>query len=248
MPLAPQTLGRRTVRRLVLGLAMAAAVAQAAGQTRPLRKALAERLPQLPPVVKIDRTPLPGVFEVVLEDGSLIYSDAAGDFILQGSLIDTRRRTDLTEQRLQQINAIRFDQLPLRDAFVVQRGKGTRQIAVFEDPHCGFCKRFERDLAGVDDIKVHVFLYPVLGPPSKAMARQIWCSPDRAGAFMNWMLHDQQPADVQCDDAALARNLEFGRKARITGTPTIIFADGTRVPGALPAARVEERLRAASGR
>jgi thiol:disulfide interchange protein DsbC len=209
---------------------------------------LSERLPQLPPVATVQRTPMSGVFEVLLQDGTLIYSDAAGNFILQGTLIDTRRRVDLTEQRLQQLTAVRFDQLPLQDAFVIQRSKGTRQLAVFEDPHCGFCKRFEADLARIEDIKVYVFLYPVLGASSKTLARQIWCTRDRADAFLKWMLHDQPPPDVPCDDAALARNLEFGRKARINGTPTLIFADGTRVPGALPSARVEELLRAASGR
>ena len=237
-----------TLRQYGFGLALAIAAAQAAAQPETLRKALSERLPQLPPVVGVERTPMPGVFEVLLQDGTLIYSDAAGNFILQGSLIDTRRRIDLTEQRHNQLTAVRFDQLPLQDAFVIQRGKGTRQVAVFEDPHCGFCKRFERDLARIDDVKVHVFLYPVLGPPSRAMARQIWCSRDRADTFLKWMLHDQPPPEAQCDDAALVRNLEFGRKARIHGTPTVIFADGTRVPGAIPANRIEELLRSSAGR
>jgi thiol:disulfide interchange protein DsbC len=124
----------------------------------------------------------------------------------------------------------------------VVRGNGKRKLAVFQDPNCGYCKRFERDLQKVDNITIHMFLFPVLGPDSADKSRNIWCARDKGKAWLDWMVRDQLPAAASCDAAALARNLEFGKKHKITGTPTLVFADGTRVPGAIGAPQVEKLL------
>jgi len=126
------------------------------------------------------------------------------------------------------------------------RGNGKRKLAVFEDPNCGYCKQFERDLKTVDNVTVYLFLYPVLGPDSNVKSRDIWCSKDKAKTWADWMTAGVKPETGSCDTAALQRNIEFGRKYNITGTPTLIFADGTRAPGAIPAAQVEKQLSAAN--
>ena len=134
------------------------------------------------------------------------------------------------------------ERLPKLPAFTIVRGNGKRKMAVFEDPNCGYCKRFERDLTKIDNVTVHVFLYPILSADSGEKSRNIWCAKDKGKTFLDWMVKDVIPPAVQCDAAAVARNFEFGKKARITGTPTIIFADGSRVPGAIGADRVEKLL------
>jgi thiol:disulfide interchange protein DsbC len=211
-------------------------------QEATIRKNLAERLPNLPKIDEISKTPMPGLFEVRFNGTDLFYTDAQGNFLLQGSLIDTRSRVDLTEQRVNKLTAIAFADLPIKDAFTIVRGNGKRKMAVFEDPNCGYCKRFERDLAKIDNVTVHLFLYPILGADSAEKSRNIWCAKDKGKAWNDWMLEDITPAEAKCDTAPLQRNVEFGRKARITGTPTIIFADGSRVPGAIPADRIEKFL------
>ncbi|WP_291009660.1 DsbC family protein [Hydrogenophaga sp.] len=211
-------------------------------QEATIRKNLAERLPNLPKIDEISKTPMPGLFEVRFNGTDLFYTDAQGNFLLQGSLIDTRSRVDLTEQRVNKLTAIAFDDLPIKDAFTLVRGNGKRKMAVFEDPNCGYCKRFERDLATIDNVTVHLFLYPILGADSVEKSRNIWCAKDKGKAWTDWMVKDITPAAAECNTAALERNVEFGRKARITGTPTIIFADGSRVPGAIPADRIEKFL------
>jgi thiol:disulfide interchange protein DsbC len=113
---------------------------------------------------------------------------------------------------------------------------------VFEDPNCGFCKRFERDLQKVDNITIHMFLYPILGGDSPEKSRNVWCTKDRGKAWHEMMVMDKAPAASKCDAGAVDRNIEFGRKYKITGTPTLFFADGSRVPGAIPAAQVEKLL------
>jgi thiol:disulfide interchange protein DsbC len=134
----------------------------------------------------------------------------------------------------------------VQDAFKIVRGNGKRKLAVFEDPNCGYCKHFEKDLRNVDNVTVYLFLYPVLGPDSNVKSRNIWCSKDRAKAWGDWMLGDVKPesAAAACDSAAVDRNIAFGRKYNINGTPTLLFADGTRVPGAVPAAQVEKQFAA----
>jgi thiol:disulfide interchange protein DsbC len=130
----------------------------------------------------------------------------------------------------------------LKDAFTVVRGNGKRKMAVFEDPNCGYCKRFERDLQKVSDVTVYMFLYPILSPDSTEKSKSIWCAKDKGKAWQDMMVRDQSIAKGSCDTAAIDRNLAFGKKHKITGTPTIFFADGSRVPGAIAAAQVEKQL------
>jgi thiol:disulfide interchange protein DsbC len=211
-------------------------------QEATIRKNLTERLPKLPPIDEISKTPMEGVYEVRVNQSEIFYTDAQGNYLLQGNLIDVRAQEDLTEKRQAKLTEIDFKDLPLKDAFTLVRGNGKRKIAVFEDPNCGYCKRFERDLLKVDNVTVHVFLYPILSQDSSDKSRNIWCAKDKSKAFLDWMIKDIPPPAATCDSSALARNVEFGKKSRITGTPTLIFAHGARVPGAIGADRVEKLL------
>ncbi len=174
--------------------------------------------------------------------GEVFYTDEKTSFLLLGSLIDTKTRENVTEARQRKLSAIKFDALPFDAAIKVVRGNGSRKIAVFEDPNCGYCKRFERDLAGVNDLTMYVFLYPILSPDSAEKSKAIWCAPDRAKAWLDYMLKDATPSGSTACETPLDRNLAFGRDKKISGTPTIFFEDGERVPGAIPVAALEKRL------
>ena len=237
----PQGPDMKPIRTTLLAL-LAATSLHALAQEAAIRKNLAERLPNLPKIEEVSKTPMPGLYEVRVNHSDIFYTDEKGDFLIQGSLIDTKARVDLTEQRLDKLTAIEFKDLPLKDSFTIVRGNGKRKVAVFEDPNCSFCKKFERDLTKVDNVTVHVFLYPILSQDSADKSRNIWCAKDKAKAFLDWMVKDLTPPAANCDTSALARNFEFGKKNRITGTPTLIFANGTRVPGAIGADRVEKLL------
>jgi len=220
-------------------LAMAAGAQEAA-----IRQALAQRLPQLKAVDEIKPAGVSGLYEVRVNGSEIYYTDAKGDFLIDGQIIETKTRRNITEDRIAKLTAIPFDSLPIKDAFTLVRGNGQRKMAVFEDPNCGYCKRFERDLQKVDNVTVYLFLYPVLGPDSVKKSQDIWCAKDRAVAWQDWMLRDQPAgaANAACDTAAIARNVELGRKYKITGTPTLLFVNGARVPGAVDNARVEQAL------
>jgi thiol:disulfide interchange protein DsbC len=222
---------------LVSGLLAGMANAQEAA----IRKNLPERLPQMGKIDEVTKTPMPGLFEVRVGT-DVYYSDAEGNFLFHGQLIDTRQQRNLTEERTEKLLAIDFSALPLKDAFTIVRGTGKRKLAVFEDPNCGYCKRFERDLQKVDNITVYMFLYPILGADSADKSRNIWCARDKGKVWQDLMVRDQAVPSASCDTGAVARNVEFGRKHKITGTPTLVFADGTRVPGAIASTQVEKLL------
>lgn len=221
----------------LLGLAQA--------QEATIRKNLAERLPNLPKIEEVSKTPMAGLYEVRVNQSDIFYTDSEGQFLIQGVLVDTKGRVNLTEQRIEKLSAtpIAFDSLPLKDAFTTVRGNGKQKIAVFSDPNCGFCKRQERDMAKLTDVTIYTFLLDLLGPDSKIKAGHIWCAKDRSATYGAWMVGGTTPAAANCDTSAIDRNREFARRNGITGTPTSFLADGTRIRGA-DFKRIEQALSA----
>lgn len=228
--------------RALIAAALLLMGGSAMSQEATLRKNLAERIPQLQKIDEVTKSPIPGLYEIRANGTDIFYSDAEGNFLIQGSVIDTRQQRNLTEERIEKLTAINLDELSLKDAFTIVRGNGKRKLVVFEDPNCGYCKRFERDLQKVDNVTVHMFLYPILGPDSLEKSRSVWCAKDRGKAWLDWMVRDQPLTPGTCDISAIQRNVEVGRRHRITGTPTLLFANGTRVPGAIDAKQIEKFL------
>ncbi|MBU6258134.1 MAG: DsbC family protein [Burkholderiales bacterium] len=243
-----------TDRLLRLLLAAAAALFAALpvqaqeAQEAAIRKVLTARLPQLK-VDEVTRTAVPGIYEVRYGGTEILYTDEHADYVFTGSMVDTKTRADLTEQRIAKLTAVDFDKLPFKDSMVFRQGSGARKMAVFVDPNCGFCKRFERDLVQLKDVTIYTFMIPILSADSITKARDIWCSKDPAHTWRAWMLDGQAPMRMMgntCDTSALDRNLAFAQKEHINGTPSVFFADGTRKPGAMSGAEVEKLLVATS--
>ncbi|NBW48821.1 MAG: DsbC family protein [Betaproteobacteria bacterium] len=234
---------------VTLGLALAALTTGATAQEAAIREAISKRVPQLKAIDEVRPSKIPGLYEVRVNGAEIYYTDAKGNYLIQGNMFETKGLRNLTEERINKLTAIKFDTLPFKDAFTIVRGNGSRKLAVFEDPNCGYCKRFERDLQKIDNVTVYMFLYPILGPDSNEKAKALWCSKDKAVAWQDWMLRDQPApaAAAMCDTTPLARNVEFGKTYRIQGTPTLLFEDGNRVPGAIDAQQIEKHLKDAKG-
>jgi thiol:disulfide interchange protein DsbC len=232
------------LRRLALALLALSLPLGGFAQEASIRKNLSERYPELKAIDEVSKSPLAGLYEVRVNGSELYYTDAQANYLVVGNLYDTKLRRNLTEERVEKLTAIKFDSLPFKDAFTIVRGNGERKLAVFEDPNCGYCKRFERDLQNVNNVTVYMFLYPILGQDSVDKSKAIWCAKDRGLAWLDWMVREQAiPNAIQmCDTNTLKRNVELGRAYKINGTPTLIFVDGTRVPGAIDAKQIEKRL------
>ena len=213
------------------------------GAEQQIRAELKKQLPEAT-IDTVRKVPYGNLYEVVA-NGEIFYTDDKGSFILLGPIIDLKTKENVTDARLRQVNAVKFDALNFGNAIKIVRGNGSRKLAIFEDPNCGYCKRFERDLLGISDVTVYVFLYPILSPDSVEKSRAVWCAPDRGKAWLDIMTRDAAaPAAGTCN-TPLDENLAYGREKKINGTPTLIFENGERIPGAMPAADIEKRLVAA---
>lgn len=184
-----------------------------------------------------------GLYEIYA-DGNILYTDEKMTAFLAGAqLIDGKSMKNVTEERMHKLTAITFSELPFERAIKQVRGDGKRVLATFEDPNCGYCKRLAKDLQKLDNVTIYTFLLPILSEDSLKKSKQIWCSADRAKSWNEWMVDGKAPTGKDdCDTSAVTKNQEFGRRLNINGTPTVFFADGQRVPGAIPVAKIEQKL------
>jgi thiol:disulfide interchange protein DsbC len=203
-----------------------------------VKKAVEARLGKVEKMVK---APMAGIWEVTV-DGQIFYADDKAGYILFGNLLDMKTGKNLTAER-------QFNSLPLELAVKQVRGSGKNVMVTFEDPNCGYCKKLAKDILNLKDVTVYTFLYPVLGDDSYEKSKAIWCAPDKAKAWTDWMTAGKAlPAiPAKCDTAGLDKSAQLGRKLRINGTPAIFFAGGERVGGYIPVAEIEKRFAPSGG-
>ena len=193
----------------------------------------------------IRKSGVPGLYEIQAGD-KLFYTDAEVSHVIIGKIIDVKAGKDLTQERRQQLSAIKFSDLPLELAVKQVRGNGKRVFATFEDPNCGYCRKLAKEMAGLTDVTIYTFLYPILAPDSFDKSKAIWCSEDRARSWIGWMLDGTSPVENACDSSVIDKVVALGQKLKISGTPTIFMANGERITGAIPVAQLEKSLGAAN--
>ncbi len=203
-----------------------------------VQKKFIERFGNMP--VKNVRPTAFGLFEVQLGN-DLIYTDADVNFIFDGHVIDAATRRDLTQARLDELSAVDFKSLPFDLAIKQVRGDGKRQVAIFEDPNCGYCKKLRQNIDDIDNITVYTFMLPILSDDSTQKVKNVWCAKDRGTTWDNWMLMGTTPPKLNCD-VPIQKMLDLAKSLQVQGTPAIFFADGTRVPGAISKEEFEKRL------
>lgn len=200
---------------------------------------LGANAPKVDNVRKLDTL---GLYEVQL-DGELIYTDEKVTFVVLGDIVDTKTRKNITEERKQKLSQIKFSDLPFDLAVKQVKGNGKRVLATFEDPECGYCKKLAKELKAVTDVTIYTFIYPIF-PKSGDISKAIWCAPDRTKAWNDYMLNGTAPAAAaaKCDTSGIEKVTALGHNLNIRGTPALFFADGSRLPGYLPAAPLEKAL------
>ena len=220
-----------------------------------IRAGVAKKFPKAN-IESVTRTPHLGLYELVV-DGQLVYTDEDFNYLIDGSIIDTKSMTNVTAVRQRDLEELKlkklafpFENLPFELAIKKVKGDGSRKFAVFSDPDCPYCKRLERDLVKVDNVTIYVFLYPLaeLHPKAPEVARAIWCSGERVKAWDEYMLKGVIPKAAGTCANPVDKLVEFGKSKQISGTPTIFFADGKRVPGAIPVDQIEDNLAKAQTR
>jgi thiol:disulfide interchange protein DsbC len=204
-----------------------------------IRKSLQSKFPGIGKLEHIVKTPYSGLYEVVIDD-QLLYTDANGEYIFEGSVIDAKSRRDLSGERRRVLFAIDFDKLPLELAVKKVKGDGKRKLAIFTDPNCTFCRRLEKELSGVTDVTLYFFMYPIF-PGSDEIVRNVLCSKNPIKAWDDWMLSNIVPAKAVCATQT-AKVLALGQKLHVSGTPNLIFGNGIQSPGFLPREELEKNL------
>jgi thiol:disulfide interchange protein DsbC len=191
----------------------------------------------------ISKTPYFGLYEVQFDD-QLVYTDAKVTYIVVGSIYDAATKKNLTEAKQREYSRISFDSLPLDLAFKRVKGNGARKLAIFSDPDCPYCARLEQELKGIDNVTIYTFLYPIdqLHPDAGRKAKVIWCSLDPVKAWDQFFDSRVLPKNNGDCDNPVAATRELGQKLRVTATPTLVFADGTIIPGALPVPQLEAEI------
>jgi len=223
----------------LLALFLLVAFSTAHAGENEIRQSLQSKLPNIGKLEHIVKTPYAGLYEVVIGD-QLLYTDEQGLYMFDGSVIEVKSRSDLTEQRRHQLFAVEFDQLPLELAVKKVKGNGKRKMAYFTDPNCGYCKRLEKELAKVNNVTLYLFLYPIF-EGSDEIVRNVRCADNPVKAWDDLMLKDIAPASATCKTPT-DKVMALGVKMRVNGTPNLIFGDGMQVPGFMPAQEIEKRL------
>ena len=205
-----------------------------------IRQSLQNKFPNIGKIEHVVKTPYSGLYEVVLGD-QLLYTDAKGEYLFDGHVIELKNRRDLTEERRRVLFAIDFDKLPLDIAIKRVKGDGSRRMAYFTDPNCGYCRKLEKELSKVNNVTLYMFIGPIFSPASEELVRNVKCAKDPLKAWSELMLNGNAPANASCDtknDKVMA----LAKKMNVNGTPNLIFGDGTQVPGYLPAENLEKYL------
>lgn len=223
----------------ILALVLAATLcATAFADEASVQKAIQARVGNVP-VRSVVKTPFPGLYEVVLGDYNIVYTDEKVSYLFSTgdsgvALIDLKSGRNLTDERMKQLLTIKFEDLPLDAAIKTVHGAGKRVFATFEDPNCPYCKRLWQEMAKLDNVTIYTFLYPILSPDSVAKAKAIWCSKDRSRAWVDHMLTASMPAPGADCSNPIEKNVALGQRLRVTGTPTMFFTNGERLVGARP--------------
>ena len=213
------------------------------GEAAQVKKLLEQKF-QGAVVTSITKTPYFGLYEAMFDE-QLVYTDAKVTYVMVGNVYEAATRKNLTDARMRELSRIAFDSLPFELAMKKVKGNGERRLAIFSDADCPFCARLETELKNIDNVTIYTFLYPIdqLHPDAARKSRIIWCAPDRVKAWDAFFASGTLPANNGDCDNPLAATSVLGQKLKVSATPTLVFADGSIVPGALPAQKLEAEIR-----
>lgn len=244
---------KRLVHACSIAIALCAAlgvsIARATdGASSTLMQTLQKRFPTVR-INSVQPSPVPGLYQVIAGD-QVVYTDASGDHMIVGRMMDTKTRQDMSAQALDSFYTIDFKSLPFGEAIKIVKGNGEHKMALFADPDCPYCRQLEQSMQSVTNVTVYLFLFPLeqVHPHAMADATAIWCSPDRASAWTNWMVNRTPiPAGGSCANSPIARISALADSLHVHSTPTIFLENGKRIDGAIPASQLQGMIAQASG-
>ena len=223
------------LKRIALFSLLSCASAMIFANVETLKNNLNQQYPNIH-VSNIQATEMTGLYSANL-DNQIIYLDENAQHMFIGSMVRLKDQKNLTKDLVLQQNSVEWKQLPLKDAIKTVKGTGKRQLVVFSDPNCPYCKRLEVELDKLNDVTIYTLIYP-LKSQSIAVSKQVWCDPNQAYAWKNLLQKNVQPKEKTCANP-IERNLALGRKLGVEGTPTLIFETGFKMTGVRSAEEIQ---------
>ena len=234
-------MNKSAIKLILIALCMLFTASASAQNEKQIRSDLQKKIGESNKIKSVSPSPILGIYEVLV-GSDIFYTDVNSKYIIQGEMIEVANGKNITEQRKNDLNRIKWSDLTPANAFKVVRGNGSRQLAIFSDPNCGYCKRLEKSLQELNNVTVYTYLVPILSPDSAKKSKQIWCSSDPQKTYDDWMLNGITPTGNGDCTTPLDKNLAFAKTYGITGTPTLFFIDGSRFPGAARITDIEQKF------
>ncbi|MBU3621301.1 DsbC family protein [Polynucleobacter sp. CS-Odin-A6] len=206
-----------------------------------IRSDLQKKVGPTTKIKSVSPSPITGIYEVLVGN-EIFYTDSNSKYLIQGEIIEIATGKNITEQKQADLNRIKWSELNPSNALKVVRGNGGRQLAVFSDPNCGYCKRLEKSLQQLDNVTIYTYLIPILSADSAQKSKQIWCSADPQKTYIDWMINGIAPSGKSDCTTPLDKNMAFAKTYGVTGTPTLFFTDGSRFPGAVQITDIEKKF------
>jgi thiol:disulfide interchange protein DsbC len=232
----------KSVTKLIFLIACALFTGAVSAQAeKQIRSDLQKKIGSNNKIKSVSPSPIPGVYEVII-GSDIVYTDANSKYLIQGEIIELASGKSITEQRQNDLNRIKWSDLNTADALKAVRGDGSRQLAIFSDPNCGYCKRLEKSLQEINNVTVYTYLIPILGADSTKKSKQIWCSKDPQKTYEDWMINGKTPSGTGDCTTPIDKNLAFAKTYGVTATPTLFFTDGSRFPGAARVTDIEQKF------
>lgn len=212
-----------------------------AGVTTGPESAIRRAVQGLVPNASIDSirpAPMQGFYQVIAS-GHLVYVSNDGKYMLNGDLIDLSKKKNITDDGWAEFRKTELAKVPEADRIVFSPPNPRYRVTVFTDVNCAYCRQLHEHMADFNKagIAVEYIAWPREGVTNEAGRTtptynemvSVWCASDRKAAFTS-AKQGKAPKAANCPNP-VKDEFELGVKLGVSGTPTIIAADGSMVGG-----------------
>jgi thiol:disulfide interchange protein DsbC len=193
--------------------------------------------------VSISESPIEGILQVQI-NSDIVYVTADGQYLFQGKIMDTDTRTNITDQAKSGIRQGLLNNLKRDEQITFTPEEAKYDLLVFTDIDCGYCRKLHNQMAEYNEegIAIHYMAFPRAGIGSESYDKfvSVWCADDQQEA-LTLAKNGADPEPLKCPNP-IADQYQLGRDVGVTGTPALVTADGTLIPGYVPPAQLRQRL------
>lgn len=210
-----------------------------------IERVRAELVKMIPPAATADivETDAKNVYRMEFQ-GSFAYVYTAGEHVLIGELLNTKDKINVGQVAQNERVAKVIKDVPTSKMIVFGPKNAKRHITVFTDIDCGYCRKLHNEVTELTDagVQVRYLAFPRAGVGSNSFNKyvSVWCNSDQQTALTT-AKNGGSVASASCDNP-ISETYNLGQEVGVSGTPTIVFDDGTLTPGYLPAAELMRRM------